>query len=211
MLAQLDMPPGVNVSGLEFGRRRHVLLRRRRQRQGAGSQKAEVEGKRAHCVITGKVRMKRLGGGPKPGAAPLLPRAQCPSIPRPVTTSSRSGRSLQQSRSRRQAERLRKTAPPNCQNRHGASVTAAGAGFRFAPLAELQRVVAAPPHRALRRARLAGAVGARTFGPIEPTSETRQSFDEIEFECNQPMSRLRANGPSACRRPPSWAAWGRPR
>ena len=42
VLEKLDMPPGTGVSGLEFGRRRSVLLRRRRQWKGEGYSPAEA-------------------------------------------------------------------------------------------------------------------------------------------------------------------------
>ena len=42
VLEQIDMPPGISVSGLEFERRRHVLLRWWRQRQSESRPQAQV-------------------------------------------------------------------------------------------------------------------------------------------------------------------------
>ncbi len=49
VLEQIDMPPGIAVSGLEFERQRHVLLRRRQQRQSESRPPAQVRLRPRSC------------------------------------------------------------------------------------------------------------------------------------------------------------------
>ena len=52
VLEQIDMPPGISVSGLEFERRRHVFLRRWRQRQSESRPPAPVK---LHCHVEARL------------------------------------------------------------------------------------------------------------------------------------------------------------